>query len=160
VGRLGDGRPRPPQNLLAVRAAMAVSCALGVLWLSWAFGATVALDPAHRDLLDRNARLLPADWGAGALAAAWSVHLLTRRRASRLPRWIPTTLAFAATGSLFAWNAWKLPMAILSPGDYATAEHPRFAVIEYVLAIGSGVTLLSALLRAQRGSEQAVTGGP
>jgi hypothetical protein len=150
LGRLGDSRSRPPRNPPAVRTAMAVSCALGVLWLSWAFGATFALDPAHRDLLDRNARLLLADWGAGALAAAWSVHLITRRRATRLLRWIPTAVAFATSGSLFAWNSWKLTMAVLSPGDYATAEYPVVAVVEYVLAIGGGVTLKAALLRAQR----------
>jgi hypothetical protein len=36
-------------------------------------------------------------------------------------------------------------------------EAPWFALIEYVLAIGAGITLLTALLRAQRGSEQAIT---
>jgi hypothetical protein len=150
LGRPGDGRARPPRKPLAARAAMVVSCGLGALWLSWAFGAKFAVDPAHRDLLDRNARLLLGDWGAGALAAAWSVHVITRPGATRLPRWIPTTLAFATSGSLFAWSSWKLAMAILSPGDYATAEYSGVAVIEYALAIGAGVTLLAALLRAQR----------
>ena len=59
-------------------------------------------------------------------------------------------LAFAASGSLFAWNSWKLPVALLGPGDYETPEYPAVALIEYVLGIGAGVILLTALLRAER----------
>ncbi|MFG1998420.1 hypothetical protein ACGFNU_04655 [Spirillospora sp. NPDC048911] len=149
-GRLDDGRTAPPRNLPLVRVAMAVSVALGVLWLSWAFGGTFGFDTGRGDPLDRNAKLLMGTWGTGALVAAWSVHLISRRRSPRLRRWVPTVLAFAASGSLFAWNSWKLPLTLLSPGDYEPREYPAVALIEYVLAIGAGLILLTALLRAQR----------
>ncbi|GAA5026435.1 hypothetical protein [Actinopolymorpha pittospori] len=150
LGRRDDGLARPARNLLAVRAALVVSCALGVLWLSWTFGAGFGLNPAHRDLLDSNARLLLGIWGVGAMIAACSVHLLSRRQPARLRRWIPLTLAFTTSGSLFAWNAWKLAAALLGPGDYTTPEYFVVALTEYVLAIGAGATLLTTLLRTRR----------
>ncbi|WP_344546224.1 hypothetical protein [Actinomadura fulvescens] len=150
TGRLDDGRTNPSQRPVLVRGAVVVSAVLGVLWFAWAFGGTFGLEPDRRDLVDRNARLLMGTWGTAALAAATSVHLIVRRHAPRVPRWLLTMPAFVASGSLFAWNAWKLPLALLKPGDYETPEYPPVALIEYALAIGAGLVLLTALLRAHR----------
>jgi hypothetical protein len=124
---------------------------LGLLWLFWATGGMLGLDPAHRDLLDLNARLLTGSWGTWALIGAWSIWMITTRRPpARLPLWIPTTLAFTASGSLFAWNSWRLPMAIWRPGDYVTPEYPVVAVIQHAISIGAGIAILTGLLRAHR----------
>ncbi|MBC6462755.1 hypothetical protein [Actinomadura sp. HBU206391] len=101
-----------------------------------------------------------------ALIGGWSVWVLSRRRPARLPLWVPMTLAFAASGSLFAWSGWKLPMAVIRPGDYVTAEYPVVAVLQHTLSIGGGLVLLAATLSAAspggpaRSASAAVTAGP
>ncbi|MFC6879228.1 MULTISPECIES: hypothetical protein [Actinomadura] len=34
----------------------------------------------------------------------------------------------------------------MRPGEYATAEYPAVAVVEHVLCIGAGITMLAALV--------------
>ncbi|MEV0400925.1 hypothetical protein [Actinoallomurus sp. NPDC050550] len=147
LGRLGRGETGASS---LVRAALAVTVGLGVLWCFWGMGGTLGLDPAHRDHWDLNGRLLNASSGLWALLGAWSVWALTRGRPAGLRRWIPTTLAFAASGSLFAWSGWKLPMVILRPGGFTTAEYTGVAVAEHALGIAAGLTLLTAVLRIVR----------
>ncbi|REE98409.1 hypothetical protein [Thermomonospora umbrina] len=154
LGQVGQGRLRSSKP---IKAAMAVALALGLLWSSWALGATLGFDPARRDHLDLNGRLLSGSSGVWALLGAWSVWVLTRRRPAGLPLWIPLTLAFGASGSLFAWSAWKLPMVILRPGGFETAEYLALAIVEHTLAIGVGLTLMSAVLRAARGTAGAAS---
>lgn len=145
AGRVGDG-PGRPSPVVAVAGAAAV--ALGLLWTYWALGGTVGLDPAHRDHWDLNGRLLNGSSALWALLGAWSVWALTRGRPARLPRWVPMTLAFAASGSLFAWSGWKLPMAILRPGGFVTAEYTSVAVVQHLVSIAVGLTLMAAVLRS------------
>jgi hypothetical protein len=40
-----------------------------------------------------------------------------------MPVWLPMTLGFTASGSLFAWSSWKLAVAVFRPGDHAAAEY-------------------------------------
>jgi hypothetical protein len=148
LGRVGDGTARSSKP---VTAAMAVAVGLGLLWSYWALGGTLGLDPAHRDHWDLNGRLLNASSGLWALLGAWSIWTVTRHRPARLRRWIPMTLAFGASGSLFAWSCWKLPMAILRPGGFVTAEYTMVAIIQHALSIGVGLTLMAAILRVARG---------
>jgi hypothetical protein len=145
TGWVGDrpGRPSP-----VVVVAGAAACALGLLWSYWALGGTIGLDPAHRDHWDLNGRLLNGSSALWALLGAWSVGALTRGRPARLPRWIPMALAFAASGSLFAWSAWKLPMVILRPGGFITAEYMPVAVVEHLVGILVGAVLMAAVLRS------------
>ncbi|MEU7852653.1 hypothetical protein [Nonomuraea sp. NPDC049141] len=149
LGRVGDGTARSSKP---VTAAMAVAVGLGLLWSYWALGGTLGLDPAHRDHWDLNGRLLNSSSGLWALLGAWSIWTVTRRRPVRLRRWIPMTLAFGASGSLFAWSCWKLPMAILRPGGFVTAEYVMVAIIEHALSIGVGLTLMAALLQVAPGT--------
>ncbi|MQY08370.1 hypothetical protein [Actinomadura macrotermitis] len=92
--------------------------------------------------------LLLGDFGFGALLAAGSGWALTSRRA--LPTGIPVTIGFVTSGMLFAWSAWKLPLALLRPGGYAPPEHLAVAVVEHGLGIGAGVALLRLLLKTVR----------
>ncbi|MFI7147030.1 hypothetical protein ACIBO2_19100 [Nonomuraea sp. NPDC050022] len=143
LGRVGDG---PAHSSALVTVAMTVAVGLGLLWSSWALGGTLGLDPASRAQLELNDRLLSGSSGLWALLGAWSVWTLTRGRPARLRRWVPMTLAFGASGSLFAWSGWKLPMVILRPGGFVTGEYTAVAIVEHTLGIGVGLTLLAAIL--------------
>ncbi|WP_192809436.1 hypothetical protein [Actinomadura rudentiformis] len=144
LGRVGDGQALSSP---LVTAAMVVAGGLALLWCHWALGGTLGLDPA-RDRWDLDGRLLNASSGLWALVGVWSLWALTRRRPRSLRLWIPTALAFGASGSLFAWSAWKLPMVILRPGGFVTAEYTLIAVVEHALSIGVGLALMAALLRS------------
>ncbi|MFI0444772.1 hypothetical protein [Actinomadura sp. 6N118] len=144
LGRVGDGQAQPSP---LVTAALVVAGGLALLWSHWALGGTLGLDPT-RDRWDLNGRLLNASSGLWALLAVWSIWVLTRRRPRRLRLWIPTALAFGASGSLFAWSAWKLPMVILQPGGFITAEYTLVAVVQHALSIGVGLALMAVLLRS------------
>ncbi|WP_336213633.1 hypothetical protein [Nonomuraea sp. LPB2021202275-12-8] len=146
-GHVGDGSAR---SSTLVTVAMAVAAGLGLLWFYWALGGTLGLDPAHRDHWDLNGRLLNASSGLWVLLGAWSIWAITRRRPVRLRRWIPMTLAFGASGSLFAWSCWKLPMVILRPGGFATAEYTMVAVVQHALSIGVGLGFMAVVLRVVR----------
>ncbi|MFI7632680.1 hypothetical protein [Nonomuraea sp. NPDC049400] len=134
--RLGASRWAWPGTLAAV--------VLGLLWLYWGFGGTIGLDPAHLGHRDLNERLLNGNAGLWALLGGCSMLVLHRRRPARLPLWAPMTLVFTASGSLFAWSCWKLPLAVIRPWDYVPAEHAVVAMIEHVLSIGAGLALLIA----------------
>jgi hypothetical protein len=155
VGRLGNdlitvAPARSPQDLCMVRAALAVSSALGLLWLYWAIGGTLGLDLAHREM-DLNERLLSGNSGLWAFIGVWSIWVVTtRRHTARLPLWVPMSLAFAASGSLFAWSGWKLSMAVLRPGGYMPPEHPVVTLVQHALAIGAGIAILARLVQTYR----------
>ncbi|WP_214414540.1 hypothetical protein [Sphaerisporangium fuscum] len=153
--RTGESRRRPPRFAAPATAAAVV---LGLLWLYWAAGGTLGLDPAHRDHWDLNGRLLNASAGIWALISAWSLRTLTRHRPARLPLWLPTTLAFAGSGSLFAWSCWKLPMAILRPTGYAMAEYLPVAVLQHLTGIATGAAALATVLRLTRPGKGDVAG--
>ncbi|UBU08372.1 hypothetical protein [Nonomuraea gerenzanensis] len=152
LGRVGDG---PARSSTLVTMAMAVACGLGLAWSSWALGGTLGLDPAHHDHWDLNGRLLNASSGLWALLGAWSIWALTRCRPARLRRWIPMTLAFGASGSLFAWSSWKLPLVILRPGGFVTAEYTMVAVLQHALGITVGLIFMTAVLRVARRQDTA-----
>ncbi|MEO3873300.1 hypothetical protein ABGB18_31190 [Nonomuraea sp. B12E4] len=134
---LDQPRTGRPGRLLAAYVA---ACALGALWLFWTAGGTLGLASGGLDL---NARLLNATSAIWAFVAVWGTRRIV---AGRGPSWVFLSLAFVGTGSLFAWSAWKLPMAILRPGDYVPLEQPAVAVIQHLLAITAGAVMLAALL--------------
>ncbi|MGI5231312.1 hypothetical protein [Actinoallomurus sp. CA-142502] len=128
-------------------AGMLAAVMLGLLWSYWGFGGTIGLDPSHRDQWDLNGRLLNVNAGLWALIGGSNMLVFARRRPAGLPLWIPMTSVFAASGSLFAWSCWKLPLAVIRPGGYVTAEYPVVAVIEHALSIGAGLALLIAAIK-------------
>lgn len=144
LGRIGDGRALPSS---LVAAATAVTGGLVLLWFHWTLGGTFGLDPA-RDPWDSNARLLLANSALWALLGIWGAWALTHRRPRRVRMWLPTALAFTASGSLFAWSAWKLPMVLLRPGGFTTAEYTWLAVVHHALSIAAGLALMTVVVRS------------
>ncbi|TDD66775.1 hypothetical protein E1293_38755 [Actinomadura darangshiensis] len=144
LGRLTD------RKRLAARPARTASLVLTaptVLWTYWSLGGTLGLDPAHRDLIDVNARLLLGNSALWALLGLWAIWAITSARPN-MPVWLPTTLAFTASGSLFAWGGWRLAVALLRPGGYAPAEYPAVTVVEHSLAIAGGTLMLAILVKS------------
>lgn len=146
LGRLADrGRTtvRPACTLAVVTAVPTV------LWTYWSLGGTHGLDPAHRDLIDLNSRLLMANSALWALLGIWSTWSIASARPN-MPVWLPMTLGFTASGSLFAWSSWKLAVAVFRPGGYAAAEYPAVTIVQHGLAIAGGGLMMAALTKYVR----------
>ncbi|OLT19375.1 hypothetical protein BJF79_16685 [Actinomadura sp. CNU-125] len=105
--------------------------------------------PRARDRMNTDARLLLGTSAVWALVGAWAVA--TRRPGT--PAWLPTSLGFTASGSLFAWSAWKLPLVFLRPGDYAPVERTAVALVQHGLGIAAGALLLAAIVEGAGGTE-------
>ncbi|MBT2384908.1 hypothetical protein [Streptomyces sp. ISL-11] len=157
-GRAGAGALRPWPAGLAVAAA----AVLGLAGLYWACGGTAGID--HPGLRDLNPSLMTGNAGLWALiggCALWSLTTRrTTRRATRLPLWIPVTLTGVASGSLFAWGGWKLPVtlyfAVVPHGD-PQPQNLVVAASQHAVSIATGATMLYALLRVLR---RRVAGAP
>ena len=149
TGRVGDATQHLGCEATRVRAARTLvafgaTTALSVLWLTWAVGGTLGLDPAQHQEMTGQARLLMTSAGLWALAGAWATWTLTGAgRAPTLRLWVPMSTAFAASGSLFAWSCWKLPLALLRPSGYATVEYPAVAFVEHSASIIAGLVVLA-----------------
>ncbi|MFB4301899.1 hypothetical protein [Actinomadura sp. NTSP31] len=153
LGRVGDHGPA----LLGrhrLRALNALVAALALLWTYWAAGGTLGI--AHPDMMGANGRLLVGNSALWAVIGAAAVRAVAAGR-PRIPRWIPMALGFIASGSLFAWSAWKLPWALLHPGGYTPVEYTGVSVAEYGLGITAGITMLAALLKAARPGSRPAT---
>ncbi|GAA4205871.1 hypothetical protein [Actinocatenispora rupis] len=155
LGRLAD-RPSTPTAWTV--ATVAAATLLGLLWCYWALGGTLGIDPARLAARDLDGRLLSASSGLWALLGAASLLALRSGRPGRLRRWVPMALAYGASGSLFAWSAWKLPMVLLAPGGFVPVEYVPVAVGEHVLSIATGLALLAGALRnaPARGGHESV----
>lgn len=152
AGRLGaDGAGGAARAAGRARTwtVIAVCLALAATWTYWAAGGTLGLDPAQRGRLDADARLL---FGGSALWAALGAWAAAARRPGT-PTWLPTAVGFTASGSLFAWSAWKLPLAFLRPGGYTPVELPAVAVVQHGAGAAAGALLLAAVVRAARAAE-------
>jgi hypothetical protein len=137
TGRVGDVPKRSLAHHAGVSFAMVGSIAAGLVWLSRAAGARVGLTAA--DVLDTSGRLLNASWGLAAVIAAFSSHVvLTRSWGRRLPLWLPTTLAYVMSGSLFAWSSWRLLLGLFQPPN----ESRLLAFPTHLVCISAGVILL------------------
>ncbi|MGC4958662.1 hypothetical protein ACLQ2P_36150 [Actinomadura citrea] len=146
LGRLPDRRRTAVRRARTAAVFTAVPTAF---WTLWSAGAELGLDPAHRDLVDLNARLLLGDSALWALLGVWSVLAVSSARPN-VPAWLPMALGFTASGSLFAWGGWKLAVALLRPGGYTPAEYPIAAIALNGLAAAGGVLMLSTLLASLR----------
>ncbi|RSN43197.1 hypothetical protein [Actinomadura sp. WAC 06369] len=148
VGRLGGG-PRAAAGRARTRAVLGMCLLLAAAWAYWAAGGTLGLDPDRTDPMTADARLLLGNSALWALAGAWAAAA----RRPDTPTWLPMALGFTASGSLFAWSAWKLPLVFLRPGDYAPAERPVVAVVQHGLGIAAGALLLAAIVQAVAAAE-------
>ncbi|MFG3341704.1 hypothetical protein [Glycomyces sp. NPDC048151] len=144
TGRSRDARAASGARLGFALAATAVPVAL---WTYWAAGGTAGLNPDALDLWNRDSRLLVGTSAAWAVLGAWSVCALGR---GRLPMWLPMTLGFVASGSLFAWNAWRILWLLLPITDLEPLKSPWVAGVEHVLSMAAGLAMMSILLRAYR----------
>ncbi|MGI5158528.1 hypothetical protein [Microbispora sp. CA-102843] len=153
VGRVGDHPV--PLGRFHLRALYILVAALALLWTHWAAGGTLGLAPAHRDLMDVNGRLLAGNSALWAVLGAAAIRTVATGR-PRMPWWIPMALAFASSGSLFAWAVWKLPWALIRPGGYATAEYTAVSVVQHGLSVTAGIVMLAALLKAARPRQSGV----
>ncbi|KAB8194079.1 hypothetical protein FH608_018020 [Nonomuraea phyllanthi] len=144
AGRVDPRDAGPGRGWLLVPAA-----ALAVLWSFWAAGGTAGLDLAGAAGWDTNARLLAGNNALCAALACWSGWVLSRGSGRRVPLWLPVSAGFVASGSLFAWGAWKLAWLVL-PGVYRPYEYRAVALAEHGLAVVAGVAILLAVLRHYR----------
>jgi hypothetical protein len=126
---------------------MALIAVVVVTWVSWAAGSTLGLDPGQADRMTANARLLNATYALWAAAGVWAADALARSSSVvRTRPWLPFGLAFAASGMLVGWSSWKLPLAIIGPGDYVAPEYLGVAIVVHATSIVAGLLLLRALI--------------
>ncbi|MGW7003342.1 hypothetical protein ACWGCW_11050 [Streptomyces sp. NPDC054933] len=85
------------------------------------------------------------------MAATWTVVCA---RPARLPCWVPRTLGWLGSGSLFAWSGWKLPftlyVAVASPAGTVLPENLVVALVVHVAAVGAGAAMLWTLVSHPR----------
>jgi hypothetical protein len=126
AGRVGE---RPLGYGAPVGWSIAVAVGLAGVWTY----AGLVGEGAGRNLL-----FLFAGW---SLLAALSVGSLVAGRPADLSRSVVMTVAWLGSGSLFAWNAWKLPLTFVA--DLGT---PAWS---HVLGVVAGAVMLRTLLRVR-----------
>ncbi|MFJ5546379.1 hypothetical protein [Streptomyces sp. NPDC093225] len=145
LGRVGD-RPRTVRPWATV-----VGGAVGLVWLYWAAGGTLGI--AHPARRNADWYVLAAVWGFWALAGSAGIWTVARARPARLPRWLPLTLGWVGSGSLFAWSAWKLPLmlyvALADPADVTPPENITVAVALHLCAVVAGAAMMRTLVRTR-----------
>ncbi|MFD5555592.1 hypothetical protein ACFWIA_17335 [Streptomyces sp. NPDC127068] len=151
AGRLGRGGREtsgaPPWRVV-------VGVTVGLVWLYWAVGGTVAVArPGERDFAWSTLSGLLGFWALVASGATWAV---LGGRPAGVPRWGPMVLGWLGSGSLFAWSGWKLPftlyLAVAQPADATLPEDLALAAVLHLAAVGAGAAMLRALLRARKPS--------
>ncbi|WKU43400.1 hypothetical protein Q3V23_04500 [Streptomyces sp. VNUA116] len=146
AGRLGDG------TRAAVPWTAVVAAAVGLAWLYWAAGGTLAVDhPAERTTGGSLLTGLGALWALAGSAAALA---LARARPARMPRSLPLALGWLGSGSLFAWSGWKLPVtlvvALVHPAGVTPPENPVAAALLHLAAVAAGAGMLRTLVTTGR----------
>ncbi len=133
----------------APHAVMAATALIAAIDLYWAAGGGVGTNPHSRYGLDAGARSLligDALWALAGAAAAW----VLAGRGRRLPLWLPVAAAFVASGSLVGWGLWRMPLAVLRPGDFEPYQLPLVSVALNAVSVAAGAALAVHLARAVR----------
>ncbi|GLY65810.1 hypothetical protein [Amycolatopsis taiwanensis] len=153
TGRIGDRVAVDERQDGLARASawlLAAGAVLSACWLYWAAGGTAGLaSPAEPDTDGRLLMAVSAVWALVGSAGAWTT---ANRRPARLPRWLPTVALWLGSGSLFAWNAWRLPFtayaAFVGPvADSAMPQNLGVAAAIQVIALVTGAAMLRVLVR-------------
>jgi hypothetical protein len=150
-GRTGGRGPAASGRLVAF--ALAATAVPTFLWSYWAAGGTAGLNPAALGLWNLDSRLLVGTSAVWAVLGAWSAWALSGR--ADAPVRLPMILGFVASGSLFAWNAWRVLWLLVPIADLAPLRTPAVAAVEHVAAMAAGLAIMAILLRAYRGSAAA-----
>lgn len=140
------------------RVATALCAMAGLVGLYWVLGGTAGIDAAQRvdrDLGWRLVTAVPATW---ALIGACNVWTIARAR-SGMRRYIPTALAGAASGTLFAWNGWMLVASALSPDDIERPQLAWAAGVHQLIGILAGIATLGVLAAKTRRPNTGRSGG-
>ncbi|MFI7341171.1 hypothetical protein ACIBUY_24925 [Streptomyces sp. NPDC050085] len=146
------GRPALVVSLPRLLILTAAALAPAALWLYWSAGGRKGLRPGASDW-ELSIRLLIGNGALWAVLGTLGAWLLTGRLLRGTPLWLAMTLAFVGSGSLFAWNAWRLACAVLRPGDYEPYQRMPLALAEHTVAVGAGAALLALALRRSRPRE-------
>ncbi|WP_372351592.1 hypothetical protein [Streptomyces sp. KL116D] len=141
------GRTTSAVGLPRLLTLSAAALAPAALWLYWSAGGRAGLRPGS-PAWELSIRLLFGNGALWAVLGTLGAWLLAGRLLPGTPRWAAVTLAFVGSGSLFAWNAWRLLWAVLRPGDYEPYQRMPLALAEHTLAVGAGAGLLALMLRA------------
>ncbi|MEU6248642.1 hypothetical protein [Glycomyces sp. NPDC047010] len=146
TGTTGGLRPaaRPPRAL-SVTASVAAGVS-AVAWMYWAAGGTAGLNPAARELWNLDVRLLTATSALWAVLGVWSVWALSGPGPARVRLWMPVTVGFVASGSLFAWNAWRVLWVVFPVTSQEPLKTPVVAIAEHLVAMAAGLTMIALLL--------------
>ena len=143
VGGVGDSRP-PRSRTAAIGAGLAVLAAAVTLY--WLLGGEVFANDSIYDSGDPDTAILYYNEAFWALAAAVSAWVLLRAR-SRVPVWVPMALLWIGSGSLFAWNCWRLFVSLVfAPVQTMdTLEQPAAIAVEAAGAAAGALLFAAAL---------------
>ncbi len=157
---LPPGATHVVQVPLADTAALAAG-AVGLLHLVWAAGIPLGLSAQAMARRTTIGVLLDGIDAAMALAAAAGVLMIVHRLGRRVPFWLPLTMTWIGSGSLFAWGAWPLinvlgQSALMRdrPGGMALMDFSFLLQLIAGLTIGLVMLFLLAERRAATTSEE------
>lgn len=148
--------PATTDHLAGLAAAGCVI--FGVVKVFWAIGGTLGIDPAPPDERDVWWHLLSFSTGAGALAGAWGLRVLTTRRGSRrlLP---PMAAAWIGSGIIFSQNLYHL-LSAKRTHALPSPEYPLAHVLTVQAGIVLGVMMGMTILLVLHDRRRALHGEP
>jgi hypothetical protein len=103
---LRDAAAHRLQAVLA-NAGASVAIALAVMSLAWAVGATVGLPEGAAGRRTVFGAVFRGTDAVLCLAAAAGVLMMVHGKGATVPGWVPVSMAWTGTGSLFGWGLWR-----------------------------------------------------
>lgn len=141
-------------RVVLANATAPIAIALGVWYLSWAFGATLGLAQetvARRTIIGSVINAIDA---VLMMAAAAGVLMLIRGIGDSLPRWLPLVMAWAGTGSMFGWGLWQTVNVVgqtaLMQGAEARAAVNLLGLLRMIVGLVMGLLALFAIVEHQQ----------
>jgi hypothetical protein len=148
-------RERWHRVLVAVANASATAAvALGGLYLAWAFGATAGLADGAATRRTVIGSIINGIDALLILSAAAGVLMLVHRIGAALPAWLPVSMAWIGTGSLFGWGLWQtinvLGQTALMRGAEGRAFVNLVGMLNLVVGLVMGLLLVFVFADRQR----------